>query len=137
MKRAFKATKVTEDVYWVGAIDWSDRDFHGYLINRGTTYNTYLILSDKITLIDTVKEPFFDELLARIASVVDPEKIDYVISNHSEPDHSGSLVRMIEAVKPEKVFASPRGVDALKEYFRLTDEITPVTDGQTLSLGSE
>ena len=68
MLRAFKATKVTDHVYWVGAIDWAIRDFHGYLTKRGTTYNAYLILGNKITLIDVVKSPFMDEMLSRIAS---------------------------------------------------------------------
>ena len=89
MKEYMKAIKIADSVYWVGAIDWSIRDFHGYATRRGTTYNAYLIVADKITLIDTVKAPFKDEMLARIASVVDPEKIDYIISNHAEPDHSG------------------------------------------------
>ena len=72
MKSAFKARKVNDHVYWVGAIDWTIRDFHGYETPNGTTYNAYLILADKITLIDTVKAPYKDELLSRIASVVAP-----------------------------------------------------------------
>jgi flavorubredoxin len=135
MKDVFKAAKVTEDVYWVGAIDFSVRDFHGYLTSRGTTYNAYLILADKVTLIDTVKAPFKDEMLARVASVVDPEKVEYVISNHSEPDHSGALVQTIAAVKPEKVFASVKGVEALRAHYHLDGGIVPVKDGGTLSLG--
>jgi len=66
-------------------------------------------MADKITLIDTVKAPFKDQLLARIASVVDPKKIDYIVCNHAEMDHSGSLVQVIDAVQPEKVFASVVG----------------------------
>ena len=73
MNLPYDAVKITDNVYWVGAIDWAVRDFHGYLTQRGTTYNAYLIMADKITLIDTVKRPFFDEMRARIASVVNPE----------------------------------------------------------------
>ena len=80
MNNPFKAVRVTEDVWWVGAIDWNIRDFHGYQTKRGSTYNAYLILADKITLIDTVKAPFREEMMARIASVVDPAKIDYIVS---------------------------------------------------------
>ena len=80
--------KLKKGVYWVGAIDWNLRNFHGYITHRGTTYNAYLIVDEKIALIDTVKLAFFDEMLERIREIVDPEKIDYLISNHTEPDHS-------------------------------------------------
>ena len=79
MQQRFEAVKVTEKVYWVGAIDWVLRDFHGYATHRGSTYNAYLILADKITLVDTVKSPFMDEMLARITSLIDPAAIDYII----------------------------------------------------------
>jgi len=135
MKGPFKAVKVSEHVYWVGAIDWTIRDFHGYLTSRGSTYNAYLIMADKITLVDTVKAPFQEELLARVASVVDPGKIDYIVSNHSEMDHSGCLPQVIQKVKPEKVFASAIGAKTLKNFFHLDQEIVAVQDGQTLGLG--
>jgi flavorubredoxin len=136
MKEVFRAVRVTEDVWWVGAIDWNIRDFHGYQTRRGSTYNAYLILADKITLIDTVKAPFREEMMARIASVIDPGKIDYIVSNHSEMDHSGSLPEVIRAVNPGKVFASAVGAKTLKELFPLDREITAVKDGETLSLGN-
>jgi flavorubredoxin len=136
MKEVFRAVRVTEDVWWVGAIDWNIRDFHGYRTRRGSTYNAYLILADKITLIDTVKAPFREEMMARIASVIDPGKIDYIVSNHSEMDHSGSLPEVIRAVNPGKVFASAVGAKTLKELFPLDREITAVKDGETLSLGN-
>jgi flavorubredoxin len=136
MKNTFKAVQVTEDVWWVGAIDWNIRDFHGYQTRRGSTYNAYLILADTITLIDTVKAPFREEMLARIASIVDPGKIEYIVSNHSEMDHSGSLPEVIRAVNPKKVFASAVGAKTLTELFPLDREITAVKDGETLSLGN-
>ena len=86
-----KATKICEGVYWVGAIDWDLRNFHGYETEKGSTYNAYLVLDEKITLIDTVKAGFEKEMLTRIASVIDPAQIDLIISNHAEPDHSGCL----------------------------------------------
>ena len=131
-----KAIKVSEHVYWVGAIDWGLRDFHGYATERGSTYNAYLITADKPTLIDTVKAPFMDEMMSRIASVIPPGNIDYIISNHSEMDHSGCLPRVIEAVKPEKVFASVMGVRALSDHFHTDHEILAVKDGESLSLGN-
>ena len=136
MNNAFKAVQVTEDVWWVGAIDWNIRDFHGYRTGRGSTYNAYLVLADKITLIDTVKAPFREEMMERIASVVDPGKIEYIVSNHSEMDHSGSLPQVIAAVNPKKVFASVVGAKTLAELFPNPGEITPVMDGETFSLGN-
>ncbi|MEE9910290.1 MAG: FprA family A-type flavoprotein [Deltaproteobacteria bacterium] len=136
MTDIYSAIKVSEHVYWVGAIDWSIRDFHGYRTPHGSTYNAYLVLADKITLIDAVKAPFMDEMLARIASVVDPSKIDYVISNHAEQDHSGCLLKVIERVKPRTVFASGMGVKTLKDIFHDDYSIQAVRDGEKLSLGN-
>jgi len=134
MKEVFKAVKVTDRVYWVGAIDWAVRDFHGYLTSRGTTYNAYLVMAEKVTLIDTVKAPFTNELLARIGSVIAPGRIDYVVSNHSEPDHAGGLADVIRVVKPEKVFASKMGAKALANLYRI-GEVTEVADLDEVSLG--
>ena len=136
MNESFKALKISDHVYWVGAIDWAVRDFHGYLTTRGSTYNAYLILADKITLIDTVKAPFHHELMSRISSVIDPGRIDYIISNHSEMDHSGCLPRLIDEVKPDKVFASEMGVKALSEHFHMAREILALKEGDSLSLGN-
>ena len=74
------AVEVKKGVYWVGAIDWEIRNFHGYTTNRGATYNAFLIIDEKITLIDAVKNTFADELIARISSIIDPAKIDYIVS---------------------------------------------------------
>ncbi len=136
MKDVFKAVKVRDKVYWVGAVDWTTRDFHGYSTDRGTTYNAYLVLADKITLVDTVKAPYKDELLARIASLIDPADIAYVISNHSEMDHSGCLPEITDLVKPERVFASSMGVKALSDHFHSGHKIVEVKDGESISLGS-
>jgi flavorubredoxin len=136
MSDFYKAVKISDHVYWVGAIDWNIRDFHGYMTRKGSTYNAYLILADKITLIDTVKAPFKDEMLSRIASVTDPGDIRYVVSNHSEMDHSGSLPDVIEMIKPEKVIASTIGAKTLRDLFAISQEISAVKDGDRLSLGN-
>ncbi|HSW39909.1 MAG TPA: FprA family A-type flavoprotein, partial [Acidobacteriota bacterium] len=109
MGKAYQAVKIAEDVYWVGAIDWNIRNFHGYLTGRGTTYNAFLVLGEKPALIDAVKKPFYDEMMTRINSVIDPAKIEYIVSNHSEMDHSGCLPATIEAIRPSKVMASRQG----------------------------
>jgi len=136
MGQPFEAIKITDRVYWVGAVDWEIRDFHGYSTDRGTTYNAYLVLADKITLIDTVKAPFVDQLLSRIASVIDPRDIDLIVSNHSEMDHSGSLPKVVASVEPKQVFASEMGVKALAKHFHQGPDVTPVKDGEGLSLGN-
>jgi flavorubredoxin len=136
MKGAFEAVKVTERVYWVGAIDWTMRDFHGYETRWGSTYNAYLITGDHVTLIDTVKAPFMEEMLSRIASVVDPTEIRTVISNHAELDHSGCLPEVIRAVHPETVIASANGKKALAEHFHWSQEVRVAGDGERLNLGN-
>ncbi|RPH96414.1 FprA family A-type flavoprotein [candidate division KSB1 bacterium] len=134
MSDVFKAVQISDHVWWVGAIDWTLQDFHGYATPSGSTYNAYLILGGKITLVDTVKAPFRSEMLARVMSVVEPREISYIISNHSEMDHTGCLPEIIELAKPEKVFASAMGVKALADYYHL-DKITAVKDGESLKLG--
>ena len=128
----YQAIQVTNNVYWVGAIDWELRDFHGYSTSRGTTYNAYLIMGDKPILIDTVKAPFYNEMLARIKSIIEPSKISYIISNHSEMDHTGCLAQAIDVIKPEQVFASKIGVQAIQEHFHLDYPITEVPEQLTL-----
>jgi flavorubredoxin len=138
METHFRAVKITDDVYWVGAVDWLIRDFHGYATGRGTTYNAYLIMADDVTLVDTVKAPFKDEMLSRIASVIDPKKIKIIVSNHSEMDHSGCLPEMIDMIRPEKVYASAMGVKTLSDHFheRIAGKVIPVKDGESVSLGN-
>lgn len=132
----FQAVKLTGNVWWVGAVDWHLREFHGYRTSRGTTYNAFLVIDEKITLIDTVKAPFFEEMRERIASVIDPEKIDYIVSNHAEMDHSGSLPRAMQEFKAEKLFCSMQGEKALRAHFhdRLAD-LEIVKTGDSITLG--
>jgi flavorubredoxin len=122
-------------VYWVGAIDWTIRDFHGYLTEDGSTYNAYLIVDDHITLIDTVKKAFVPEMMARVAEIVDPQKIDYIVSNHVEMDHSGGLPEVINRVQPEKVFCSPMGRAGLSRHFKQDWPFVEVKTGHELALG--
>ena len=134
MKKVFKAEKISDNVWWVGASDWNVRNFHGYLTSRGSTYNAYLIIDEKVTLIDTVKAPFADEMLARISSVIAPEKIDYIISNHAEPDHSSARPAAVAAIRPEKIFTSVAGAKTLTAYYGDLG-YTPVKTGDTVDLG--
>lgn len=133
MNSFYNAEKVSANVYWVGAVDWHVRDFHGYKTQRGTTYNAFLIVDEKITLVDTVKKGFTAEMLERISTVVPLDKIDYIVSNHAEPDHSGGLVEAIEKIKPEKVFASSFGAKTLAAYYGIEAEVVP--NGSSIDLG--
>lgn len=132
---SFRAVRVSERVWWVGAIDWCLRDFHGYSTGRGSTYNAFLVMGDYPVLIDTVKAPFRDEMLARVASVVNPTDIKTIVSHHAEMDHSGALPAVIDIIKPDKVYASQIGVKNLHGQLHDRHEITPVKDGETLKLG--
>jgi len=135
MSSPFDAVKVTDRVYWVGAVDWAIHEFHGYSTPRGTTYNAFLVVDEKIALVDTVKAPFAAEMLARVASVVDPGTIDYVVCNHVEMDHSGALPLVIEKLEPERVIASRKGVRALETHFHLGGGVDAVASGDEVSLG--
>lgn len=130
-------TEIKKGVYWVGAIDWNIRSFHGYTTHRGSSYNAYLIIDEKIALIDTVKEHFFDEMLYRIKKIIDPSKINYLISNHTEPDHSGSLIRMMKEAENAEVIASDIGVKGLKKYYGAELKVTSVKEKPKISLGNK
>ena len=128
------AIEIAPKVWWVGGIDWNERLFHGYTTERGITYNAYLIMDEKITLIDTCKGTFADELVQRISQVVDPAKIDVVIANHVEMDHSGSLPVIHRIAPNATIYASAgAGVNEVRAHFGI--EATPVKTGDTLCIG--
>jgi flavorubredoxin len=129
---------IKDDIYWVGAVDWNIRDFHGYSTYKGTTYNAYLAIDEKIALFDTVKSGFKEDLLYHIRELTEPTAIDYLIVNHVEMDHSGCLPEIIKEVQPEKVFCSPMGEKALNSHFDTKGwPIEVVKSGDTLSLGKK
>jgi len=126
---------LAEGISWVGVVDWNIRDFHGYVTRRGTTYNAYLILDEKTVLIDTVKHTFSNELLRNICEIVDPAKIDYIIVNHVEMDHSSSLPVIVKYAKNAVIIASQRGKDAIIEHYGADFKIQTVKTGDELKLG--
>ena len=128
------AIEISPKVWWVGGIDWNERSFHGYTTEKGITYNAYLIMDEKITLIDTAKATFTDEFIQRISQVVDPSKIDVVITNHVEMDHSGSLPAIHKIAPNATIYASAgAGVNEVRAHFGI--EATPVKSGETLNIG--
>ena len=126
---------LAEGINWVGVVDWNLRDFHGYVTRRGATYNAYLISDEKTALVDTVKFPFSSELLRNICEIVDPEKIDYIIVNHVEMDHSSSLPVIAKHAKNATIIASQRGKDAIIEHYGADFKIQTVKTGDELKLG--
>ena len=129
--------EVKKGIYFVGAVDWNVRSFHGYSTNRGATYNAYLIIDEKVALIDTVKAPFAGELIRRISEIIDPEKIDYIVSNHVEMDHSSAIPEVMKVAKNATIVTSaPSGLKGLQAHYGSDYNYMAVKAGETLSLGS-
>lgn len=128
--------ELRNDIFWVGHVDWAIRDFHGYLTDRGSSYNAYLVRDEKIALIDTVKAPFARHLLERVKQVVDPARIDYVICNHAEPDHAGGLTEVLRACPRAELVCNAKCRETLRRYQGGADwRVREVADGAELSLG--
>ncbi|MGB5931488.1 MAG: flavodoxin domain-containing protein [Anaerolineae bacterium] len=129
--------RVAEEVYWVGTIDWNARNFHGYTYAtpRGTTYNAYLVRDEKIALVDTVASQFAGEMLGRIRELVDPERIDYIIANHGEIDHSGAIPEVMKLAPQARLVCSRRGVESLGRYIPGDWDFMVVGTGDEISLG--
>ncbi len=132
-----KPVEIKKGIYWVGAIDWNLRFCGSYNTPRGTTYNAYLIVDEKIAIVDTVKAGFENEMLARIEEIVDPAKIDYCICQHSELDHSGSMPCLMKAAMKAKVIATQPGKESLLAHFGTNWGADVVKTGETISLGGK
>lgn len=131
--------EIKKDIFWVGAVDFDKREFHGYSrCPDGTTSNAFLVRDEKSVLVDTVMPGHAGELLCRLAKIMPPDKVDYIICNHMELDHQGVLAEIVERVRPEKIFVSENGAKSFKGYFGERDwPIQVVKSGEELSLGSK
>ncbi len=129
--------EIKPNIYWVGAIDWGLRSFHGYNTPRGTTYNSYLIIDNKITLVDTVKHYSYNEMLNRIKEIIDPSKIDYIVSNHVEMDHSGSITKLLEICPNAQIITSTRGEKGLSLHYKKDLNMKVVNSGDKLNIGKK
>ncbi|HWR09180.1 FprA family A-type flavoprotein [Sporomusa sp.] len=127
--------RLSESVYYVGAVDWNLRDFHGFTTPQGVTYNSYLIIDEKVCLIDTVKAPFAQELLDRISQIIDPSKIDYIITNHIEPDHSSALPAVMARAPQAKVLLTEQGRTGIIKHYQQNYDFQVVKEGDVLDLG--
>lgn len=131
--------KITEDLFWVGALDPNLKIFDIIMETKfGTSYNSYLLRgSEGIALFETVKEKFFDEHLEKIRSVINLEDINYVVVNHTEPDHAGSVEKILEYAPNATVVGSNLAIKYLTEIINKPFKNKVVKDGETLSLGNK
>jgi flavorubredoxin len=131
-----KATEIKPGIFWVGAIDWAVRDFHGYVTPKGTSYNNYLIMDDQITLVDTVKHDFARHTIKNIMSLTGFSKIRNIVINHIEPDHSSSLDQIIALAPDARIFITARGLKGLERHFDTSSwNFAVVKSGDTLNTG--
>lgn len=137
MSGTFDATKLADGVYWVGVVDWGLGHFHGHELSthRGSTYNSYLVVDDKVALVDSVLAPFADKLIDNIRKVIDPAKIDYIIANHAEPDHSGSLPAIMRLCPDATVVVSKNGARSIPGHYHEQWKFKVVGTGDSISLG--
>ncbi len=133
------AFAIKNNVSWVGKIDWELRKFHGdeYSTHRGSTYNSYLVEEEKIALIDTVWGPYAKEYVADLAKRIDLNKIDFVIANHAETDHSGALPELMERIPDKPIYCTANGTKSLKGHYHKEWNFHPVKTGDRLSLGKK
>jgi flavorubredoxin len=133
------AITIKNNVSWIGKIDWELRKFHGdeYSTHRGSTYNSYLIKEEKVALIDTVWRPFSKEYVENLAKEIDLDKIDYVIANHAESDHSGALPELMSYIPDTPIYCTKNGVISLKGHYHKDWNFNTIKTGERLSLGQK
>ncbi len=132
-----KILKVSENVAWIGIRDYDIRTFDIVMTTEfGTTYNSYFINAEKKTIVETAKEKFSDEYLKKVKTITNPAEIEYIVLNHTEPDHSGSLGKLLNLAPNAKVVASGQAIKYLQEMFEKKFEYIIVSDGDELDLGN-
>ena len=131
------AIEILPGLYSVGVVDWNVRNFHGhtYTTGRGSSYNAYLIVDEKIALIDTVHGPFAQELIANIKEVIPLEKIDYIVANHVETDHSGALPTLMPLCPKAKILGTAKCKEGLYKHYYQDWDFQIVKTNDQLKLG--
>jgi len=129
---------VKNNVFWIGKIDWELRKFHGneYSTHRGSTYNSYLIKEEKKVIIDTVWKPFAKEYVENLKKEIDLKKIDYIIANHAEIDHSGGLLELMSYIPDIPIYCTKNGIKSLKGHYHQNWNFKPVKTGDKLDIGN-
>ncbi|WP_186431253.1 FprA family A-type flavoprotein [Clostridium sp. BSD9I1] len=129
---------LNENIYWIGKVDDRDVPFHRLTLTKGTTYNSYLLMTEKPTVIDTVDISFGREFVENLKGLIDLEKIQYIVINHTEPDHSGALGSLASKAKNAVIVCTEPAVHELKEMYKLHNrEFLVVKDGDTLDIGGK
>lgn len=131
--------EITDNVMWVGIRDWELRTFHGeeYSTHRGSSYNSYLVKDEKIALIDTVWSPYDEEFIENLKQEIDLNKIDYIIINHGEVDHSGALPELMKEIPNTPIYCTKNGVSSIKGQYHKDWNFNVVKTGDKLSLGNK
>lgn len=130
--------KITDKVTWVGKVDWELKSFHGneYSTWKGSSYNSYLVRDEKTVLIDTVWQPFDKEFVSRLKNEIDLTKIDYIIANHNEIDHSGALPELMREIPNTPIYCTANGAKILKGHYHQDWNFVTVKTGDTLNIGN-
>ncbi|MDD4766905.1 MAG: anaerobic nitric oxide reductase flavorubredoxin [Desulfotomaculaceae bacterium] len=130
--------QVKNNVYWVGKVDWELRKFHGDELSthKGSSYNSYLIQEEKTVLIDTVWTPFAEEFVENLAREIDLSKIDYIVANHGEVDHSGALPALMKHIPDTPIYCTANAVKSLKGQYHQDWNFQVVKTGDKISIGN-
>lgn len=131
--------KVSNKVKWIGKIDFELRKFHGDQISTtsGSSYNSYLIEDEKTLLVDLVYTPYSKEFITNLQKEIDINKIDYIVVNHSEPDHSGALPYLMELLPEKEIICTSSGAKAIQGQYHKTWNFKIVKNGERLNIGSQ
>ncbi|MEJ2254835.1 MAG: FprA family A-type flavoprotein [Nitrospirota bacterium] len=130
--------EIKPGIYWVGAIDWALRDFHGYVTPRGSTYNNFLIMDGDVTLVDAVRHEMVDVAIQNIQAITDPSRIKNIVVNHIEPDHAGGLWEVVELAPEAQIYCTKKAREALEKMFDISHwNINIVKTGDELKTGAK
>lgn len=129
---------VKNNVHWVGKVDWELQKFHGddFSTHKGSTYNSYLIQEEKTVLIDTVWVPFAGEFVENLAKEIDLQKIDFIVANHGEVDHSGALPALMKHIPDKPIYCTANAVKSLKGQYHQDWNFQVVKTGDKIDIGN-
>ena len=128
---------INDKVMWVGKTDWELKKFHGdeFTTEKGSSYNSYLIRDEKNVLIDTVWLPYDREFVKNLKKEIDLDKIDYIIIQHGEVDHSGALMELMREIPNTPIYCTANGIKSLKGQYHMDWNFVPVKTGDKLNIG--